>query len=458
MDTPPSFLLAKYDNVELIGSGGFGRVYKCTRAEITTAVKILVTLDSESQARFQREVDILRRVDHENIVKILDTDKTEEYHWYESAYASLGHFGEGYCYPYNDEERVNYFRQICLGVQTLHDFNPPIIHRDLKPRNILVFEDSEREIVLKIADFGLAAIVDESSRLTRTGAALGTDYYMAPEPKKTTRSDIYSLGITFLEAYAGRPIPSPENLALVPDLLKPIIEKMIRQRYWERYQSIAEVLEAFNSLPSWQLFTGREPRENEGITHIYQIEIGRELENALDSLDKADSTNVFERLDLLERTLDRLGDARGHEALTLMNIPRSAIALIDKANQETLRRLVQRFDDAAQNTPDQDFFSPQPQSWSRFLADTFRISSYRPTKHLCLECLVKFLDRFGTPGAKHHLYQTIEGIEDPSYMEHLAVCLREVGREDIASLLDGVPEQRVLDLDALRIALGGSAS
>jgi serine/threonine protein kinase len=146
----PKFLQAKYDNVEFIDHGAHGRVYKCTRAEAVTAVKVLDALDSESQKRFRSEVDILRRIDHKNVLKVLGAEETDGYYWYESDFASEGHFGQmaGYLF-YSDLDRVNYFSQICSGVQALHDLNPPIIHRDLKSSNILAFLDPEQRTVLK---------------------------------------------------------------------------------------------------------------------------------------------------------------------------------------------------------------------------------------------------------------------------------------------------------------------
>lgn len=134
MNMTPEFLRTKYEKVEFIDRGAYGRVYKCTRAGTTTAVKILDELDSISRARFKAEVDILGSIDHENIVKVLDAGETDGHHWYESEYASQGHFGimHGYLF-YSDLDRVKYFSQICLGVQALHGLDPPIIHRDLKP-------------------------------------------------------------------------------------------------------------------------------------------------------------------------------------------------------------------------------------------------------------------------------------------------------------------------------------
>ncbi|MGB7925117.1 MAG: serine/threonine-protein kinase [Pyrinomonadaceae bacterium] len=463
MDVTPEFLRAKYDEVEFIDQGAYGRVYKCTRAEVTTAVKILDELDPVSQARFAGEVDILRSIDHENIVKVLDAGETDGHHWYESEYASQGHFGVMHSYLfYSDLDRVKYFRQICLGVRALHELDPPIIHRDLKPSNILVFEyfEPERHSVLKIADFGIAAIAGDAPGLTKTGTALGTPDYMAPERRnnprvKTPQSDIYSLGITFLEACTGSPIPSQENLNDVPEILRPIIEKMIRRSHRQRYQSIVEVLDVLNSFSFFRLLHGREPGENESGTMIFNVNKSRELENAFAALVESDAGNVRERLAAFERKLDRLGDAHDHEADAIMRVTGPILAVIDEADREALLHLIERFLSAADQTSKRDFFSPVPDMWAHFLADTFRFSSYRPTKYLCLEGLAKFLAKFGTPWTKEHLYLTIKSIEDPSYIEHLAVCLREVDREDVAGVLDGVSDPRDLDLGALVSALRG---
>jgi eukaryotic-like serine/threonine-protein kinase len=328
LDVTPDFLRAKYDGVELLDRGAHGRVYKCTRAGVTTAVKVLDELDPVSRSRFQSEVDILRGVEHENIVKVLNAGETDGHHWYESEYAAQGHFGKMHSYLfYSDLDRVKYFRQVCLGVRALHELDPPIIHRDLKPSNILVFEyfDPERRTVLKIADFGIAAIAGDSPGLTTTGATLGTPDYMAPERRnnariKTPQSDIYSLGITFLEACTGSPIPNQENLDDVPDVLRPVVEKMIRRNPRERYQSVAEVLDVLNSFSFFQLLHGREPGANERGAMVFHVNIGRELENAFAALVKSDAGNVLERLTTFERKLDRLGNAYDHEADAIMRI------------------------------------------------------------------------------------------------------------------------------------------
>ncbi len=459
MDKPPAFLQAKYSDVQYLDSGGYAHVYKCTHEGTNTAVKILDKLSSEARRRFQSEIEILRRVSHKNVVKIYDAGETDGYYWYESEYAHYDHFGkmQGYLF-YSDLDRINYFRQICLGVQALHNSKPPIIHRDIKPSNILVFEYPDQKMVLKIADFGLATIVGEFTGITKTGAMPGTDYFIAPEREnnprlKTPQSDIYSLGITFLESCTGRKRPTQENLNLVPDVIRPIIENMVREHPRERYQSIEEILDAFNSLSYWQLFAGWEPHECQRIVHTAHVNIGRHLENALELLYSCDSENVLVRLDNLECTLGRLGQAYDHKAITLMNVPRQAMKLINSADKDASLRLVQEFITSTELTRDQDFFSPEPESWSRFLADTFAVVTYRATKYICLEGLISLLVRFKRHGTKVYIYQTIKIIEDPSYIDYLVTCLREAGYDGISKILEGVPEHRDLDLEALESAL-----
>jgi serine/threonine protein kinase len=456
----PKFLIDKYETVEFVDEGAFGSVYRCTRSSATSAVKILTVSDSVARIRFEREAEILQNIDHKHIVKVLDVGEDDGLLWYESEYATGGHFGKIHAYFYSDLERVKYFIQICLGVQALHELQPPLIHRDLKPSNILVFGDlhPERETVLKIADFGIAAIAGDDLKLTSSGSALGTASYVAPELLKNSRIkhprvDVYSLGITFLEACTGYTQPGQENIDLVPQLLRPIVAKMVRQRANERYQSVTEVLQELKSFSVHRLLFGRDFDENDRNSEVWHVNISGELDRAFSVLMEATPDNVLDRLAAFERKLDRLGDAHDHEADAIMRIMGSILSVIDAADRDALLNLVQRFLDAADKTKGQDFFSPVPDMWANFLADGFKFSSYRATKNLCLEGLARFLVQFKTSWTKNYLYLTIQSIEDPSYLQHLATCLREIGYENLAKLLDGALEDRPIDLNAIGIAL-----
>lgn len=145
---------------------------------------------------------------------------------------------------------------ICRGMHAAHQVK--IIHRDLKPPNVLIGETG----VVKIVDFGLAAAVSDTvSRLTRTGALLGTPLYMAPEQVQNcqidARTDIYSLGVMMYEIFTGRPpysganpmailyqhlegkaVPPREVCAEISPELEGIIQKAMAVEPAQRFQSM----------------------------------------------------------------------------------------------------------------------------------------------------------------------------------------------------------------------------
>jgi serine/threonine protein kinase len=108
---------------------------------------------------------------------------------------------------------------------------------------------------------------------------------MAPERKEnpkiqTKGSDIYSLGVTFLEACTGHTTPNPENLDSVSEVLRPIIKKMIKHRADERYHSIGEILEDLSAPSPSRLIFGREIQPNEPPTLGFSTNLAGELEES----------------------------------------------------------------------------------------------------------------------------------------------------------------------------------
>jgi serine/threonine protein kinase len=457
----PPFLNAKYDDVRFIDDGGHGKVYRCVSGDRTTAVKVLYDLNRESRNRFMTEISIMKSLDHEHIVKVYDAGETDGFPWYESEFATQGTFGELYSYLiYSALDARDFFIQICRGVKYLHDQYPPIYHRDLKPSNILVFgSPGEDQPLFKIGDFGIALIAGNAPRLTRTGALVGTSDYMAPEQKKfprikNPRIDIYSLGITFLEAFSGDPTPNPENRDEVPKVLRPIITKMIRHDPNERYQNVDDVILALADIPVSWLLAGEETSGDEAGRMYFHVNIGRLIENAQNALIKATPENVLEQLSEFEKKLERLGPAcNDHTANAISNLPGEVLKLIDAADPHRLSRLVSRLMDAAEQTRPDNFFTPDPNMWSFFLYEAFNASSYTGTKFLCLEGLVKYFADFGTEWNRKYLWLVAQRIEDPNQMAYLGECLRGAGAEAVAELLDGVLEDRPLDVEALKVAL-----
>lgn len=241
-----------YNLYENIGDkGGFGDVYKAKKSINNSevgdflAVKVLKNIEGDSKDRFSKEVRILRNVNHPRVVKVLDYNLEVENPFYVMPMykCSLKKYIEEINGNY--ERLATVFAGILDGVEHLH--NEGIYHRDLKPANILINSDTD----LAISDFGLGINIEsKSERLTMTGIAMGTIDYMSPEQLSDSkhidnRSDIYSLGKILYEMVTGeiRPIDTDK----LPQGLRYIVKRCLKNKPGERYQSISELRNSFNA-------------------------------------------------------------------------------------------------------------------------------------------------------------------------------------------------------------------
>lgn len=140
---------------EVDDSGGYGTVYECR--DVNTGERVAVkalkaALSVDGLERFRREVKILKSIDHENIVPILDWDLTHDPPWYAMPVATLSLADMIRSPPRPISDLLALFDQVLLGVQAAHAAN--VIHRDLKPENVLVFDRPEG-LVATVSDFGL---------------------------------------------------------------------------------------------------------------------------------------------------------------------------------------------------------------------------------------------------------------------------------------------------------------
>jgi eukaryotic-like serine/threonine-protein kinase len=194
-----------------LGRGGMGTVYKAwqVRLKRIVALKVLHAgsyADSSAVERFQAEAEAAARIQHANIVQIYEIGEHEGMGYLVLEYAAGGGLDRRLLETVQDpRESARLIETLARAIHFAHERN--IIHRDLKPANVLLTEDG----VPKIADFGLAKLLERDDALTRHGEIVGTPSYMAPEQvcglagDIAPTTDVYSLGAILYETLTGRP-------------------------------------------------------------------------------------------------------------------------------------------------------------------------------------------------------------------------------------------------------------
>ncbi|KAG2700828.1 hypothetical protein I3760_06G015700 [Carya illinoinensis] len=187
----------------LIGTGGFGSVYKGALFDGTiVAVKVLNLQSANAFKSFDAECKVLRTIRHRNLIKVVSACSNLEFRALVLQYMSNGSL-ERWLYSYNYclnlLQRISIMLDVAYALDYLHHGQlEPVVHCDLKPSNILLDED----MIAHVGDFGIAKILIESKEATQT-KTLGTLGYIAPEygseGKVSIKADTYSYGIILLE-------------------------------------------------------------------------------------------------------------------------------------------------------------------------------------------------------------------------------------------------------------------
>lgn len=199
----------RYKIEEELGSGGMATVFLAidTFTGTKVAIKFLHPQHSKDFTyieRFNREAETAIKLDHPNIVKVLDFGSQQGEHFIVMEYIEgrtlmqvLQKNGK-----FTEDEGLLIAKSITDALDYAHSLG--IIHRDIKPQNIMLTNNGE----IKVADFGIAKATTMTT-LTQTGMFMGSPLYTSPEQAKgekvDIRSDIYSLGITLFELIEGHP-------------------------------------------------------------------------------------------------------------------------------------------------------------------------------------------------------------------------------------------------------------
>lgn len=263
-------MFRQFDKIELIGAGGMGAVYKARQKELDryVALKILPREISSNPAfseLFAREAKALAQLNHPHIVTIYDYGRTGDLFYIVMEYVDGVNLRQLIAGDrISPREALAIVPQICDALQYAHDKG--VVHRDIKPENILI----DREGRVKVADFGLAKLLDahsdtkggaaihgEGTIISKDGKTMGTPAYMSPEQLSAPgsvdhRSDIYSLGVVFYQMLTGQlpeePITPPSRRVSVDVRLDEVVLKAMDGRRERRFHHASEMKTALSAV------------------------------------------------------------------------------------------------------------------------------------------------------------------------------------------------------------------
>lgn len=269
--------IGDYAIVEVLGVGGMGAVFLAQRdgTGVYVALKVLLSgaASPEERGRFAREIQLAQRIEHPNVLAVIEPGETPEGLAYVAVPALAGKelrdlLKQGSGKGLAPALVVRILRQLLGGLGAVHEAK--VVHRDLKPENVFVLAGGDHEV--RLMDFGVAKPSDDGGQdidvfRTQMSEVTGSPAYIAPESISgdpiDARTDIYSLGVMLFEMLTGKlPLESettqgfltqhlispPSTLEEVsPDLawpegLEDLMDRMLAKGKTERPASCAEIL------------------------------------------------------------------------------------------------------------------------------------------------------------------------------------------------------------------------
>jgi len=264
--------LGTYRLSRMLGRGGMGEVWQAfdISLERHVAIKLMrkdLLGNEDATRRFSREARAVARLNHPNIVQVyaFGDEKGLLYFVMELVDGKTvsERLREGGCIPLS--EAVGFLMQAVDGLD--YACERGIIHRDIKPSNLMITSGGQ----LKIADFGLAKMVENDTQMTMAGTAMGSPNYMSPEQARGEeadhRSDIYALGVSLFQMLCGKlpftanspvsvllkqvqePLPESEQIHQLDNgAAMAVLRKMTAKAPAHRYQTYAELAAALAAL------------------------------------------------------------------------------------------------------------------------------------------------------------------------------------------------------------------
>jgi calcium-dependent protein kinase len=271
--------LDNYEVLKQLGKGGYGKVYRVKNLKTgeIRACKHLSKLSIKNLPKFEREINILKKSDHPNIIKLYEIFESKR-----SLYLIMEECKGGEVFDkiiehiqnkkmYTEKDAANMFQQMMSAVEYCH--NNGICHRDLKPENLLYLNQGpEINNPIKVIDFGLSQVISPDRKLK---TKVGTAYYVAPEILKgsyTEKCDIWSAGVILYIFLSGDPpFNGPNDNAIYNKISK--LKFDYPDKKWSKISNEAKDLINHMIAPEKQRYNAKQVLSHPWLTNAYKYNL-----------------------------------------------------------------------------------------------------------------------------------------------------------------------------------------